>query len=88
MWNPLGAGTWWTHVTTRDPYVTMAVPAVIARGPNIANMGRRARPFDDYRWGWSDAHDDLRICSSGGKYDSKKSCRKKSLHCELCSSVG
>src|ERR1019366_8930027 len=59
--DPDGPAMGWAGIVTVCPYIAVAIPAVVARNPDIALVWRRGDDFDGARRGWANADDDLRV---------------------------
>jgi hypothetical protein len=79
--NPVGVGMGWLNVASGNPYISVAVPAVIAGVPGPVTVLRRGRRDNFYRtrrW-WADADDNL-SWGEGGEGKSEEGCQDLLLH--------
>lgn len=84
-WYPYGMGTRCKHISTGDPDIAGAVPAMITTCPYIPASWRRSRVLHHDR-GRSDANGNLRKRWRGGKSASKDSSECNFLHGSIVSS--
>src|ERR1017187_5056830 len=78
--DPDASAMGWAGVVTVYPDIAVAIPAVVARNPDKARVGRRGDDFDGARRRWTNADDDLRVGSANRQEEAADCGEKLLLH--------